>query len=185
MKLYLLRHGQTDWNLQYKVQGGTDIPLNETGIQMAKDAHDKYKDIPFDVCFVSPLTRAQVTAELVVGDRGIDIITDERLKEMSFGQYEGTESIYKKPDHPLYKFFKDPGNYTDAPTAEKIKDLYARTADFLNNTVRPLKGKYEHILVVGHGAMNLSLINQVLDVPMSDFWRHMMGNCEIIELDIE
>lgn len=184
MNLYMLRHGQTDWNLKYKVQGGTDIPLNETGIQMAKDAHDRYKDIPFDICFVSPLIRAQVTAELIVGDRGIDIITDERLREMSFGQYEGTESIYTMPDHPLYKFFRDPENYSDAPTAEPISDLYARTKDFLENTVKPLEGKYENVLVVGHGAMNLSLINQVLDIPFKDFWTHMMGNCECVKLDV-
>lgn len=180
----MLRHGQTDWNLQYRIQGGTDIPLNETGIQMAKDAHDKYKDIPFEICFVSPLNRAQVTADLVVGDRGIEIITDERLREMSFGDHEGTESIYKMPDHPLYNFFKDPNNYTDAPTVERITDLYARTKSFLDEVVIPLKGKYEHVLVVGHGAMNLSLINQVLDIPFKDFWSHMMGNCEYVELDL-
>lgn len=184
MNLYILRHGQTDWNLQYRVQGGTDIPLNDTGIQMAKDAHDKYKDIPFDICFVSPLIRAKVTAQLIVGDRDIEIITDERLKEMSFGDYEGTSNIYTMPDHPLYKFFKDPDNYMDAPTAERIEDLYARTASFLEDKVKPLKGKCENVLVVGHGAMNLSLINQVLDIPFKDFWTHMMGNCEYVKLNI-
>lgn len=184
MKLYMLRHGQTDWNLQYKIQGGVDIPLNDTGIQMAKDAHDKYLNIPFEICYVSPLSRAQVTADIVVGDRGIDIITDERLREMSFGEYEGDASIYQRPNHPLYKFFKSPADYKDAPTAEKIEALYARTGEFLDDVIRPLKGKYEHVLVVGHGAMNLSIINRVLEVPFSEFWTHMMGNCEIVELDI-
>ena len=53
--LYIMRHGKTDWNAKHKLQGRTDIPLNEEGIQMAEQAKEKYKDVNFDICYCSPL----------------------------------------------------------------------------------------------------------------------------------
>ena len=57
--LYIMRHGKTDWNAKHKLQGRTDIPLNEEGIQMAEQAKEKYKDVNFDICYCSPLVRAK------------------------------------------------------------------------------------------------------------------------------
>ena len=62
--LYIMRHGRTDWNEQYRLQGGTDIPLNEEGRRMAREAAETYRDVEFDLCYVSPLQRARETAEL-------------------------------------------------------------------------------------------------------------------------
>ena len=55
-----MRHGKTDWNAKHKLQGRTDIPLNEEGIQMAEQAKEKYKDVNFDICYCSPLVRAKL-----------------------------------------------------------------------------------------------------------------------------
>ena len=77
--LYILRHGKTDWNAAHKLQGKTDIPLNEEGINMAHDAAKECRDIHFDVCYSSPLIRAKQTAEIVLEGRDIPIITDSRL----------------------------------------------------------------------------------------------------------
>ena len=57
--LYIMRHGRTDWNAAHKLQGCSDIPLNNEGRQMAEEAHKKYKDLKFDVCYCSPLIRAR------------------------------------------------------------------------------------------------------------------------------
>ena len=57
--LYIIRHGKTDWNIRHKLQGRTDVPLNDIGRQMARDAHDEYLNVHFDYCFCSPLKRAQ------------------------------------------------------------------------------------------------------------------------------
>ena len=75
---YILRHGRTDWNEEHRLQGEVDIPLNETGRQMAYDAAEKYKDIDFDICYCSPLKRAQETARIFLADRNpaVEIITD-------------------------------------------------------------------------------------------------------------
>ena len=92
--LYIMRHGQTDWNKVHRLQGSTDIPLNDEGRRMALEAGKKYKDLHIDVCYCSPLKRAQETAELVLKGRDIPIITDDRLREMSFGLCEGEESVF-------------------------------------------------------------------------------------------
>ena len=109
--LYIMRHGQTDWNKLHKLQGQTDIPLNDNGRVMAKEASEMYKDVHFDMCFCSPLIRAVETAQLVLEGRDIPIIYDDRLKEMNFGIYEGIEESFSIPDCPINVVFKDPANY--------------------------------------------------------------------------
>lgn len=101
-----MRHGKTDWNEIHKLQGRTDIPLNEEGRQMAAAAGKEYQDIHFDICFCSPLIRAKETAQLVLKGRDIPVLYDDRLKEMSFGIYEGIENSFQIPDCPINVFFK-------------------------------------------------------------------------------
>ena len=62
--LYIMRHGKTDWNVEYRLQGSVDTPLNEEGLRMAREAAVKYADVPLDVCYVSPLQRARETATI-------------------------------------------------------------------------------------------------------------------------
>ena len=87
--LYIIRHGRTDWNDRHKLQGRTDMPLNEEGRRMAEEAREAYRDVHFDVCFCSPLIRAKETAEILLRGRDVPIQYDDRLMEMSFGSYEG------------------------------------------------------------------------------------------------
>ena len=91
-----MRHGKTDWNLLHKLQGQTDIPLNDMGRKMAREAGERYKDIHFDVCYCSPLVRARETARLVLEGRDVPVIIDDRLAEMGFGIYEGTEEEFRE-----------------------------------------------------------------------------------------
>ena len=60
--LYVIRHGRTDWNEIKRIQGSTDTSINEEGRQMAREAHDRYADVHFDICFCSPMKRARETA---------------------------------------------------------------------------------------------------------------------------
>ena len=78
--LYIMRHGKTDWNVLHKLQGRTDIPLNEEGRNMARKAADIYKDINFDVCYCSPLKRAKETAEILLEGRNIPIIRQRTVR---------------------------------------------------------------------------------------------------------
>lgn len=79
---------------------------------MAYDAAEKYKDIDFDICYCSPLKRAQETARIFLADRNpaVEIITDNRLHEMCFGDYEGVKNIRQKPECPVYLLFEEPEN---------------------------------------------------------------------------
>ena len=99
--LYIMRHGKTDWNEQHKLQGRTDVPLNADGRKMAENARELYKDINFDICYCSPLSRARETAEIFLKGRNVPIIYDDRLKEMSFGVYEGMEDSTNIPGSPI------------------------------------------------------------------------------------
>ncbi len=96
---YIFRHGETDWNLNKRVQGWTDIPLNETGISQAKQLAQKLCDVNFDVIYSSPLARALMTAEIVADRNNCPVITNDGLRERCLGIFEGK---YIKPaDMPI------------------------------------------------------------------------------------
>lgn len=177
--LYLMRHGQTEWNKQFRIQGMSNIPLNDAGIEMAREAAERYADVNIDICYSSPLIRARDTACIFMEGRGIPVITDERLSEMDFGKYDGTGGGELYPGHPVHTFLYDPAHYEPEEDGESFEELYARIADFLNDKVRPelLSGK--DVLIVGHGSVNLCIKTILEKRPLSEFWTGVMHNCEI------
>lgn len=181
--LYIMRHGRTDWNDLHKMQGRTDIPLNDCGREMAEKARDEYKDVNFDICYCSPLSRARETAEILLKGRDIPIIYDDRLLEMSFGIYEGTANSFKIPGCPINVLFQTPEKYT-APVegGESFDELFARTGDFLRNTAEPLVNEGKDVLIIGHGAMNSSIVCQVMGLPIEKFWSQGIENCKLMKL---
>ena len=74
MKLYIVRHGETDWNKARKIQGRSDIPLNEFGRHLARETAKGLADVHFDLCFTSPLSRAKETAQIILDGRDVPII---------------------------------------------------------------------------------------------------------------
>ena len=180
--LYVLRHGTTDWNVIKRLQGQTDIPLNEDGTRLAEEAAGMYKDVNFDICFCSPLIRARQTADILLKGRDIPVEYDDRLKEIAFGEYEGLEYPNLPDDHPVIAAFRDPENYVPGSGGESIRDLIRRTDDFLVSRVYPLLEKGDDILIVGHGAMNSSIIVNVKKLPINRFWDEGIENCKLKKL---
>lgn len=181
--LYIIRHGKTDWNAKHKLQGRTDIPLNDDGKLMAEKARDEYKDIHFDICYCSPLIRAKETAEILMKGRNIPIITDDRLVEMSFGMYEGMENSFQIPDCPINVLFKEPEKYkTPVKGAESFEELYSRTGEFLKEIIEPKIQQGKDILIVGHGAMNSSIVCQIKNISIEKFWSAGIDNCKLMKL---
>ena len=88
--IYLVRQGETDWNLNKKFNGCTDIKLNQTGIAQAKQQAENLRNVDFKACFSSPQTRARQTCEIICGE---PIILDDRLSEINCGAFEGTEKL--------------------------------------------------------------------------------------------
>ena len=182
-KLYVIRHGKTDWNEQCKLQGRTDIPLNENGRSQAREAASEYKNIYFDVCYCSPLARARETMEILLEGRDIPVIFDDRLSEMNFGTYEGVYDYFEDESLPVNVFFKHPEEYhTAPPEGESIDDLMARTGAFLEETALPLVKEGKNVLIVGHGAMDSSIVCHIKKRPLSDFWKEGIKNCKLIRL---
>lgn len=184
--LYIIRHGKTDWNELHKIQGQTDIPLNDNGRRMAKEAAERYRDINFDICYCSPLIRAKETADILLRGRDIPIIYDDRLKEYGFGIYEGTENSFSIPDCPVNEFFFHPEKYNNpVEGGESLDDLFARTGSFLKEVAVPLVKEGKDVLIVGHGAMNSSIVCQVKYASeRTKFWADGITNCELMKLEL-
>lgn len=140
IKLYIVRHGKTDWNNLGIMQGLTDILLNEEGIQDAISLKEEIDKLDIDICMSSPLKRARETANIIYNK---DIIIDELLTERRFGNYEGKKGTNE--------FFNRYWNYSlnlNDNNVESIKDCLERARIFLEK----LK-KYDNknILIVTHG----------------------------------
>ena len=84
MKLYVVRHGQTDWNVQHKLQGSVDIPLNSTGLKQAQELSTKIETLDFNLIISSPLSRALETAKIINQKKNVPIVTNNLLAERSF-----------------------------------------------------------------------------------------------------
>ena len=92
MKIYYVRHGQTDWNLARKMQGGgTEKELNETGINQANETRKELENVKYDIIICSPMYRAKQTAEIINKDKNVKTIIDERIRERKLGKLEGHE----------------------------------------------------------------------------------------------
>ncbi len=183
MNLYLIRHGETDWNIVKRLQGATDIPLNENGEALARKTCEGLKEISFDRIFTSPLKRAYRTAEIIRGSCDIPIIPDERIREICFGDYEGLVSKsegYNIPDPDFKFFFTKTECYRTPPNGESVESLLKRTADFLEElkSREDLKGK--NILISSHGAAVRAMLCNIERSDISHFWgKGVHKNCGV------
>jgi len=181
--LYIMRHGRTAWNDAHRIQGRTDIPLNDEGRKMARDAAEEYKDLHLDICYCSPMIRAKETAQILLSGRDVPIVYDERLIEMCFGIYEGIQNSFQIPDCPINEFFFHPEAYTTpVEKGESVQELFARTGDFIRNVIEPDLAAGRDVLIVGHGAMNSAIVCQVKNRPVSEFWKEGIPNCKILTI---
>lgn len=171
MELYIIRHGKTIWNAEKRLQGRTDIELNQEGKEKAVTLGKKLKDIPFDLIYSSPLKRAFTTASLIKGERNIKIITDERLTELCFGEQEGKDfSEWQKKENPFNTFFTSPENYIPPKNGESLPQIIERTKNFLETKIEPEYKKYRRIMIVAHGALNAALMCNIEHRTLKNFW---------------
>ena len=151
MKICLVRHGETDWNKLGRLQGSSDIPLNETGMMQASLAAQALKDKGYELVITSPLTRAKQTAQMIADLSGLSLIEMDAFKERCFGDAEGLLKEEREQLYPDNKF----------PNLESYKDLATRLRKGLTEIT---KLPYEQVIVVAHGAA----INCILAI-FSDF----------------
>ncbi len=188
MELYIVRHGETEWNKEKLLQGSTDVPLSDAGRHLARLSGEALANTPFDVIFSSPLVRAYETACLFRGAQDVEIIKDDRLRELCFGDYEGQNMsmLLKDPNDTFRYFFKQPHLYRAPDNGESLEHLCGRAADFMETVILPLQNTCCRVMVVAHGAMNKALMTYVKKHDLSLFWSGgLQKNCNVIILELK
>ena len=178
MRLYIIRHGETEWNVLKRFQGRSDIPLNDEGRRLARITAEALREVPFSRIYTSPLKRAYETAMIIKTDRDIPVIEEPRIIEIGFGEYEGLccgKEHYNIPDPDFMNFFEKPEAYKPPRGAEGIDELKARTADFLQEIVHNKNIENETILVSTHGAALRGLLSKMIRSWCPRMGRHSEG----------
>lgn len=181
-RLVLVRHGQTDWNIQGKWQGHSDIPLNEEGLKQAELVADKLKNEAIDHIYSSDLTRAIQTAESINRYHQKLIIEDYRLREQNLGRWEG---IHHREIASIFpeeweRFVADPEN-TQISGGESTGQLSIRIREALTEIV--LNHHRESVMVVAHGLAFAVFICYLEGIPIRDAYKKVPENATPIFLD--
>ena len=186
MKLYIIRHGETRWNVERRLQGASDTDLNEKGIALAKVTGEALKEVPFSCCFTSPLKRAKETAQLVLGEREIPIYLDERIQEISFGTWEGRDSALL-PGNMLDNFFHHTEQYEAPEGGEEISQICARTKAFWDDITSREELQDKTILIASHGCAVRALLQNVYeDSGIENFWHGCVPpNCSVNVVEVK
>lgn len=191
MNIYVTRHGETEWNTYWKLQGRSNTVLNEKGREQACLTHNGFVEagISFDRIYSSPLKRAVETAVLMTEKSESEIIKDDRLIEFCFGKAEGKTPDERKEDPELkdfHLFFDEPEKYVALEGAEPFESVLKRTAAFWEDEIKPLeKTGIQNILVVTHGGTMQSLLLHIDGRSLKDYWKTKMANCTINKIVLE
>jgi len=168
MEIFVTRHGQTDWNVLEKIQGQTDIELNDVGKQQAEETSKLIKNENINLIITSPLKRAKETAQIINKNFNVTIIEDNRLMERKFGQNEGlTKNTIKKlkENNPEMKEIWNYNKNIDCNGIETMHDFCNRIYEFLDDA--SIRYKDKNILLVTHGGvfvpMNYYFMNEPLE----------------------
>ena len=176
MKLYVARHGQTEYNAQNRICGVTDLPLTEKGLKQAEELAQKLKDKQIDVIIASPLIRAQQTAAAVSAVIGMPIVTDSRITEQNFGIYEGKDrgdaGFYANKRQFAVKY----------PQGESMFQLAGRVYPF----IAEIKEKYadKTVLLVCHGGVCRMIRTYFEDMTNEEYASYSPDNAFVAEYEL-
>jgi len=181
MKLYVTRHGETDFNVQKRYCGSTDIPLNQRGIEQAKQLSEKLNEINFNIIVASSLIRAKQTAEIINEYRNIPLILLDGFKERNLGVYEGLTHEEIKEEYPSFWGRKCTRELDDAPTnGETIRQFDER----ITKALLKLEKEYSEksVLLVTHGGVAMIINRYYNNLSFEEMYNGFrLGNCEIVE----
>ena len=169
--IYIVRHGQTEWNSLMRLQGRSDNPLNDDGIAQARNASYRLKDIPFSTVFSSPLRRAIQTAEILAPNA--KPVIDDRLIEMDAGPYEGMD--LQKPRPEVIAFFSDFVHNPVPEGMETLESVVKRAGEFLEDNCRT----EEDVLVSTHAIAMKGILEYLTPESHGSYWKKFIGNCAV------
>ena len=164
-RLVLLRHGESQWNLENRFTGWVDVPLSPRGVEEAKSAGDKLKGFTFDRAFTSVLSRANETLRFVlevIGQTAIPIEKDKALNERMYGELQGlnkaeTATKYGEAQVKIWRRSYD----VKPPGGESLKDTAERVLPYYESRIKPYVLKGETILIAAHGNSLRALVMQL------------------------
>jgi broad specificity phosphatase PhoE len=176
LDLYLVRHGQTDWNLEKRLQGATDNVLNDTGRRQAAELGQRLAGVKFSHIYSSGLKRAQMTAAAFAGDAPVTALP--ALNERSFGKFEGI--FEDERSNGLYAEFGRRGSVL-ADALDGGESLQSQ-ADRVKAATREITARHRsgNIAIVAHGGVNPLVLAALLDIPVNEaVARIKQGNDEV------
>lgn len=185
MKLYLVRHGETDWNQASRIQGQTDTPLNHHGMEQARKLAEKLEqeDLKIRHIYSSPQQRACETARIIGERLSISPIMHRGLEEMCMGKWEGYTWKQVREKFPQeYDNWYTNRRYQVTPAGESYQQLLERLLPALGDI---LEKETENTLIVTHSAVIMTLMSYLYDTPFEDMVKnYKTGNAAIVEVDL-
>ena len=175
--IVIIRHGQTELNKRKLLQGRSDFPLDAEGIEQTRRAAKLLSNIRFDRVYSSPLRRAVQTAEIVAPY--VDALIDERLTEMDYGPYEGTDLNDLPPE--IMSFFADFVHCPAPDGMEQLSSVVGRAGDFIEE-IRNIKG---NILISTHAIAMKGILEYLTPGADGAYWSKYIGNCGIYAAENE
>ena len=177
VKIYLVRHGQANWNIENRLQGCVDIPLNTTGIQQAHVLANNIESLNFDIIISSPLSRALDTATIINEKKHIPIITNDSLLERNFGFLEGIHGT----DYDIDLYWNYAKNYCNKDV-EPIQTFFKRIHSYIDYLIKTYSDK--NLLLVTHNGVNIATNCYFNGMPNDN---NLLGiqidNCSYAEYD--
>ncbi|MFN4218603.1 MAG: histidine phosphatase family protein [Candidatus Bipolaricaulia bacterium] len=182
-RVFLVRHGETDWNAQLRVMGQLDIPLNERGRAQARRTAELLAHAEFAAIYASDLVRAVETAQIIAAPHRLDVITVPELREARYGLWEGLtrEEVLKKFPHEYEMRRTNPENFRPSG-GESRRELYERASQIFSELVA--RHPQQQILVVSHGGTIRAILRFVLGLGPGN-GHFAVDNCGITIIDRE
>ncbi len=184
-RIILVRHGETDWNLQGRFQGQIDIPLNSKGLEQASSAGQYLSNLKIDQAFSSSMTRPKQTAQAILKYHpGVKIVSEEDLIEIGHGLWEGKlESEIQASWPELLESWKKSPDKVQMPEGENIQEVWERAVLCWQRLCNSLS-KNETALVVAHDAVNKTILCHLLGLSPADIWMVKQGNGGVSVIDL-
>jgi broad specificity phosphatase PhoE len=182
MRLILVRHGETKWNLERRIVGHTEIELNETGRRQAKQLALVLNDQIISAIYSSPLRRARQTADVIAHGRSLDVIVEDALKEFDAGDMNGlTIDDVNKNYENFFERWIDGDPDLRMPRGESVGELKDRAWPVVERIV--VNHSDESVVVVSHTVTILTVINSALGMALADFrkMRVSVGSISVLE----
>lgn len=185
MKIYITRHGETEWNLVGRMQGQLNSDLSPLGKEQAKWLGESLKDINLDVICSSTSGRAVQTAELIKGNRDIEIVQDDDLRELYLGDWEGMlhDDIAQKYPVDYNNLWHHPERF-HPENKESIEDITKRSGEVIKKLIKRYHG--QDLLIVSHAMFIKGIYTTIKNLELSEFWSgpFMKSTClSILEVD--